>query len=275
VNAARDVRTPGRDIALPTVLLLLPPSAGKTPAPRRARPVDLASLSLPGLTPARETVLDALAAASARPDALEVLGVGASLAEEVARNTRLRREPAADVSRVYTGVLFTALDLPGRHEPMGTTARRRARAHVRVLSGLWGAVAPGDRVPAYRLAMGTTLPGTGPLATFWRPHLERELAPLADGLVVDCRSSEYAAAWRPGRDAAARHVGVRVLHGDAVVSHLAKHTRGELAGHLLRRPGRVPTTPEALVRAAAERFGAGAVDLARDGRAWRLDVRTG
>jgi cytoplasmic iron level regulating protein YaaA (DUF328/UPF0246 family) len=257
------------------VLLLLPPSAGKTQAPRRARPVDLAGLSVPGLTAAREAVLDALAEASAGPDALSVLGVGPSLADEVQRNTRLRQEPAADVARVYTGVLFAALDLPGAREPMTATARRRARAHVRVVSALWGAVAPGDRVPAYRLSMGTTLPDLGPLATFWRPHLQRELAPVADGLVVDCRSAEYAAAWRPDRDAATRHVGVRVLHGGAVVSHLAKHTRGELAGHLLRRAGRVPTTPEALVRAAAERFGAEAVDLVRDGRGWRLDVRTG
>lgn len=263
------------DIVSGTVLLLLPPSQGKTPGPRRSRPLDLAALSRPGLTGARNHVLVALAGVSARPDALDVLGIGASLAAEVERNTRLRTEPAADVTRLYTGVLFAAADLLGSREPMSPTARRRARRHVVVLSGLWGALVPGDRVPAYRLSMGTDLPGTGPLAAFWRPHLERALAPAADGLVVDCRSAEYAAAWRPARGAEGRHVTVRVLSGGAVVSHHAKHARGELVGHLLRRDGRVPGTPDALAGAAAERWGREAVELVRSGRGWRLDVETG
>ena len=50
------------------------------------------------------------------------------------------------------------------------------------------------------------------------------------GLVVDCRSSTYAAAWAPP---AANTVSVSVfqLRGGVrkVVSHFAKHTRGELA----------------------------------------------
>ncbi|WP_336922107.1 YaaA family protein [Aquipuribacter sp. SD81] len=255
------------------MLLLLPPSRGQSPAPRRARPVDLASLSLPGLGAAREHVLDALAAVCARPDAPAVLGLGPSLADEVARNTRLRTEPAADAVRVYSGVLFAAADLAGEREPMTATARRRARRHVLVASGLWGVVAPGDRIPAHRLGMGTDLPGTGPLAAFWRPHLARELAGRGDGLVVDCRSAEYQAAWRPGQGS--DWVTVRVLQDGAVVSHSAKHARGLLAGHLVRRAGRVPTTPQGLVRAAAERFGAESVDLARTGRSWRLDVHLG
>ena len=39
-----------------------------------------------------------------------------------------------------------------------------------------------------------------------------------------------------------------------VVSHFAKHTRGELARHLLTRRGRAPRTPELLQKAAAERW---------------------
>ena len=247
------------------MLLLLPPSEGKTPAPRGARPVDLASLSRPGLTAARERVLDALAEVSARPDALDVLGVGASLGEEVARNTRLRTAPATDVSRVYSGVLYAALglgDLPA-------TARRRARAHLVVVSALWGALSPGDRVPAYRLAMATSLPGVGPLAGHWRPALHAALDAEVDGLVVDCRSAPYAAAWRPRGEAAQTLVPVRVLLDGQVVSHHAKHTRGLLARHLLVRPGRVPRSPLRLAEAAAERFD---VDLVREGAGYRLDV---
>lgn len=250
------------------MLLLLPPSEGKTPAPRGARPVDLDGLSRPGLSEARRQVLRALVTTSAAPDALAVLRVGGSLAAEVARNTRLDREPATDMARVYSGVLFSALDLTS----LPATARRRARAHVVVVSALWGALSPGDRIPAYRLSMGTDLPGVGPLARYWRGPLAAVLDAEVDGLVVDCRSAAYAAAWRPRGEAADVTVAVRVLRDGVVVSHDAKHARGLLTRHLLTRPGRVPRSPHALATAAAEAFD---VDLARQGAGWRLDLRTG
>lgn len=250
------------------MLVLLPPSDGKTAAPRRAAPVDLAALSRPALTAARLAVLDALVTASSRADALSVLGVGRSLAGEVQRNSRLRREPAADVSRVYSGVLYAALDLPG----LGPTARRRARAHVVVVSALWGAVSPGDRIPAYRLSMGTHLPGLGPVAAHWRRHLGDVLSTEAAGLVVDCRSAAYVAAWRPGGELSAGTVAVRVLSGGTVVSHAAKHTRGLLTRHLLQRSGKMPGSPQRLAEVAAEAFD---VDLVRCRSGWRLDLQAG
>ena len=39
-----------------------------------------------------------------------------------------------------------------------------------------------------------------------------------------------------------------------VVSHFAKHTRGELARHLLTRRGKAPQTPAQLRQAAAEKW---------------------
>lgn len=250
------------------MLLLLPPSEGKTPAPRSARPVDLEALSRPGLTDARRAVLDALVRTSRDPDAVRLLGVGASLAGEVARNTRLLEEPATDMARVYSGVLFGALDLPG----LQGTARRRARAHVVVVSALWGALSPGDRVPAYRLAMGTDLPGVGPLAACWRGPLATTLTDEVDGLVVDCRSAPYAAAWRPRGAAAEVTVAVRVTSGGVAVSHHAKHARGLLSRHLLTRAPRVPRSPQQLADAASERF---EVRLDRAGAGWALELRTG
>ncbi|MCZ2263787.1 YaaA family protein [Isoptericola sp. QY 916] len=238
------------------MLICLPPSEGKTPAPDGASPVDLAGLTGAGqLTGQRLAVLDALAAASGRPDATEVLGVGASLGAEVARNTELVAAPTAPAARVYTGVLYAAAglaDLPG-------AAARRAADDVRVFSGLWGAVSPSDRIPAYRLSMGVDLPGVGKLATAWRPHLSAVLDARAAGdVVVDCRSAAYLAAWKPATtgDSAADWVTVRVVRETdgkrAVVSHNAKHTRGVLAGHLLRRSGPAPTTAAELLDAARE-----------------------
>jgi cytoplasmic iron level regulating protein YaaA (DUF328/UPF0246 family) len=256
------------------VLVLLPPSEGKTPAAsRRRRPVDLETLSWPELTAPRVAVLDELARVSALPDALRVLGVGPSLAAEVERNTRLRTEPAVPTSELYSGVLYEALDLAG----LPTSARRRAARWLVVVSALWGAVRPGDRVPAYRLSMGVSLPRTGALGSFWRQHLDEPLHRAAGaGLVVDCRSSTYQSAWVPSRCLAARTVAVRVLRDEdgrrTVVSHMAKQTRGQIVRHLLVRDGREPRTPKALAAAAGEAFTCELHAPARAGATWTLDV---
>ncbi|MDM8084184.1 peroxide stress protein YaaA [Cellulomonas cellasea] len=235
------------------MLVLLPPSEGKT-APATGSPLDLAALSSPALNPWREKVLDALAEASARHDAVAVLGVGASLADEVARNVGLRFAPTAPAAGVYTGVLYSAAGLAGMSGP----AAVRAARSVRVVSALWGLVAPDDHIPAYRLSMGVDLPGIGPLARAWREPLSAELDARGEAeLVVDCRSAAYLAAWRPSH--APQWVAVRVLREldgkRSVVSHHAKHTRGVLTRHLLTRAAPEPVDAEQLAAAAGELVG--------------------
>ncbi len=237
------------------MLILLPPSEGKT-APARGRPVDLTTLTRPDLAEARTTVLHALQEASSRRDAAAVLGVGASLGAEVARNTTLTEAPTAPADQVYTGVLYAAAGLAD----LSGAARRRANASVRIVSALWGVLAPGDRIPAYRLSMGTTLPGVGPLTRHWSTALGSELrdGPSAgQDVIIDCRSTTYLAAWKP--PAGTPWLTVRVVAETdgvrTVVSHHAKHTRGVLTRHLLTRPGRPPRTARATVAAARELVG--------------------
>nr|WP_284290495.1 peroxide stress protein YaaA [Angustibacter aerolatus] len=163
--------------------------------------------------------------------------------------------PRCPRPRLYTGVLYEALGL----ESLPPAARRTANRSLVVVSALWGALRPTDAVPPYRVSMGTSLPGIGPLAAYWRPLLDAPLTEAAgDGLVVDCRSSTYQAAWTPGPDLAARTVAVRVLREAdgrrSVVSHMAKHTRGEVVRHLLLRGGRAPRTPARLAAAVGEAF---------------------
>ncbi|MCA4131219.1 YaaA family protein [Arthrobacter sp. M4] len=239
------------------MLILLPPSEGKTPA-TKGPAVDWSALSFPELNIHRATVLDALGIVSAHEDALALLGVGASLQADVERNTRLHAEPAAPAHQVYSGVLYDALGFNG----MTPAQRRKATASVLVVSALWGAIGFGDSVPAYRLSMGTALPDVGRLATFWKPKLASALAARTDGeLLVDCRSSTYAAAWTPPP---AQTVAVNVFTESngkrTVVSHFAKHTRGELARHLLTRRGRAPQSPAQLLSAAQEAWQAELVE---------------
>ena len=240
------------------MLVLLPPSEAKTP-PTSGSPLDLASLSHPEVADARRRVGDTLARVSGQRNAMTVLGAGASLADEVVRNATLWSNPADAAARVYTGVLYDAAGMSSWDDVTLT----RASDRIRIISALWGVVSPADRIPAYRLSMATTLGRIGGLARFWRRHLAPALDAFADGgLVVDCRSSSYAAAWTP---ADAVTVAVRVereLDGRrSVVSHSAKHTRGLLTARLMASE-ETPETPADLADAAAELIGGGLVDVA-------------
>jgi uncharacterized protein len=220
------------------VLILLPPSEGKTP-PARGKALDLGTLSFPGLTEARERVLDALVEVSGSPEGPAVLGLGPTQHDLLARNFTLRTAPTARADRVYTGVLYDALDV----DSLSTAARRRAASRVAVTSALFGLVRPGDRIPAYRLSGDASLPGVGSVAGLWRQHLGQALTETS-GLLVDLRSSTYAAFWRAPRAAT-----VRVLHESGgrrqVVSHFNKATKGRIVRALLEDGGN-PRTPKAL-----------------------------
>jgi cytoplasmic iron level regulating protein YaaA (DUF328/UPF0246 family) len=233
------------------VLILLPPSEGKT-RPADGPVLDPGLLRFPELTDARKLVLTSLMEASAAPEALAVLGVGASLAPEVARNALLDTEPCAPAHQVYSGVLYDALG----YDSLTSRQRTTADDAVMVVSALWGAIGFADPIPAYRLSMGTNLPGTGRLAAFWKAAQTEPLNGYAAGrLVVDCRSSTYAAAWRPDPAMTAAVNVFQIRGGERkVVSHFAKHTRGALARHLLTRGGPAPDSVEELRDAAAEKW---------------------
>jgi cytoplasmic iron level regulating protein YaaA (DUF328/UPF0246 family) len=236
------------------VLVLLPPSEGKAAAVR-GRPLALEGLSLPELAGPRAALLDELVGLCAgdADKAAEVLGLTPGLRGELARNAALRTAPALPAGRLYTGVLYDALGLAA----LDAAAKRRAGRSLLVFSGLWGALRLPDRVPAYRCSMSVRLPGAGGLAAYWKPHLDRVLPDLAGGgLVLDLRSSAYAAAWRPRGALAERTATVRVIHVEtvdgverrSVVSHFNKATKGRLVRALLTA-GAAPRTPQALASA--------------------------
>jgi cytoplasmic iron level regulating protein YaaA (DUF328/UPF0246 family) len=240
------------------VLILLPPSEGKT-APGRGNTLALDTLSFPALTHDRREVLDALVTlcgagaagvsggttgrADVSAKAMEVLGLGRTQADEVTRNAGLPTAPTARADRVYSGVLYEALDLAG----LDPAVRRRASSRVAIVSALFGLLRPGDRIPAYRLSGSVSLPGTGPVATFWGSRLDGAVHEAAGrGVVVDLRSSTYASFWRPDAETAPRVVTTRVLHEVGgtrkVVSHFNKATKGRLVRRILEDGGS-PNTP--------------------------------
>jgi len=233
------------------MLILLPPSEGKT-APTAGVPVDLAALPFPGLNKTRERLLDVLSRLTF-PKALQYLDIGPGLQPEAERNRSLRTAPAAPAHEVYTGVLYEHLGL-GSFEAVD---------NVLIASALWGFVRPGDRIPAYRLSMGATLPRIASLPALWRDPLRKALPD--EGLIVDMRSGAYTAAWKPKR---ATVVGVRAFQDGKTISHMVKATRGDVARILLK--GDPVETPEDV--ASAVRAAGHTVELSGSGRSWTVDV---
>ncbi|MFJ7147973.1 peroxide stress protein YaaA [Streptomyces sp. NPDC100445] len=254
------------------LLVLLPPSEGKASAGEGA-PLELESLSLPGLTGARRAVLAELVELCAADEekARGVLGLSEGLRGEIAKNAGLPTAGARPAGEIYTGVLYDALGLA----TLDAAAKRRAADSLLVFSGLWGAVRVTDRIPSYRCSMGVKLPGLGSLAAHWRAPMAEVLpAVTADGLVLDLRSAAYAAAWKPKGEVAGRTATVRVLHAPTrkVVSHFNKATKGRIVRALLTS-GTVPGDPAELVAALRELgYVVEAEAPGRAGRAWSLDV---
>lgn len=165
--------------------------------------------------------------------------------EEIARNASLLSSPAGRADRIYAGVLYEALGFA----TLSAAAKRRSTSRVAITSSLFGLVRPGDRIPPYRLAGNVSLPGVGPVSGVWREHLGAAVTQaLGGGLLVDLRSTTYAAFWRPPAELSRRVATVRVLHevkGERkVVSHFNKATKGRIVRAVLEDGGN-PRTPAA------------------------------
>jgi hypothetical protein len=184
--------------------------------------------------------------------AAQTLGIGHTQLDLVHLNGRLFEAHTARADRVYTGVLYDNLDFA----TLSSTARRRASSRVAVVSSVFGLVRPGDHIPAYRLSGDVVLPSLGPVAGVWRDALGPAVEEaLGGGLLVDLRSTMYAAFWRPPSALAPRVATVRVLHehngARKVVSHFNKATKGRIVRDLLEDGGN-PRTPGELADLLAD-----------------------
>jgi cytoplasmic iron level regulating protein YaaA (DUF328/UPF0246 family) len=195
----------------------------------------------PVLAPARAELVAALLAAAA--DGSLAAGIGGTPAHQQAATARalaVLTSPTMRAAERYTGVLYAFQRLA--QLPPG--ARGRALGAV-VVSGLAGLVTLADPLPDYTVPIGLALPGTGRLATWWRPHISGLLDERVAGAVVwDLLPAAHAAAWADGGSHAARY-RVRVLREEPdgrriTVSHDNKSTKGLLARRLAERVVRRP-----------------------------------
>ncbi|APX89945.1 hypothetical protein BV394_09630 [Brevirhabdus pacifica] len=169
------------------------------------------------------------------------------ISEDLARLNRDRfrdfaAEPDPRATRpavlAFAGDTYTGLDAPSL-DPEGLAW---AQDHLRILSGLYGALRPLDAIQPYRLEMGSALRSRrgGTLYDFWRKDLARSLKEDARALgtdtLVNCASQEYFGAVDE------KSLGLRVISPvflerkdgkEKIVSFFAKKARGAMARFII------------------------------------------
>lgn len=240
--------------------LLLPPSEAKAGG-GRGRPLRDRIGGDGALAAGRRATTSALlelVSAEARRAAAALLLPDAVTAAALEANRRVLDSPTMPALRRYAGVVYDGLG----YARLDAAQQRVAARSTLIFSGLFGVVRGDEAVPDYRVPAKATLPGIGVASTFWRPVLTDVLEPtLRRGLIVDLRSGDYAAMWRPAPSAARRVVAVRILSpvprgGHGVISFTSKLAKGRLAAALIRRAtDREPTESAADVARAWQACG--------------------
>jgi len=250
--------------------ILLPPSAGKT-TKESTNHLQLEKLwQAEHLTQTRRQLIDDVQNTALLADAAQIFKLGPKNAHEISQNLEIYDAPALAAWQLYDGVLYEAAkfaqifsygacaqDGQGQgqgNQPQGSGQgqggqsqadqsqglQRQLEELTLVFSALFGPVRLTDLITPHRLSGSVKLPGQGSVASIWSKALKELLTQQLSGhVVVDLRSSEYGAMYRPtrGSDCLMLNIGVAKVNPAtgkrSVVSHWAKHTRGLLAGALL------------------------------------------
>ncbi|GAA3206176.1 YaaA family protein [Microbacterium terregens] len=220
------------------MLVLLPPSETKRSGGGSAS-LDVDALALPGLRRERHLVLDALASLSADPAAAaRALGLGVTQHHEVARNAIVRSAPTMAAIDRYTGVLYDALDAAS----LDASARRWLGSNVLIHTAPLGPVGALDRIPAYRLGAGVSLPGSPSLRRVWADAVTEALAALPSRFVLDMRSEAYVALGPVPASSPSVYVRVVSAGPEGTVrslNHFNKHAKGALVRALAQSRPRI------------------------------------
>lgn len=259
--------------------ILLPPSAGKTTKESTNHLQLEKLWQAEHLTQTRRQLIDDVQNTALLADATQIFKLGPKNAHEISQNLEIYDAPALAAWQLYDGVLYEAAKFAqifssgepsqgsqgqgsqrqdtqrqgqdGQHQsgqqqveqcqadqPQGL--QRQLEELTLVFSALFGPVRLTDLITPHRLSGSVKLPGQGSVASIWSKALKELLTQQLSGhVVVDLRSAEYGAMYRPtrGSDCLLLNIAVAKVNPAtgkrSVVSHWAKHTRGLLAGALL------------------------------------------
>lgn len=175
----------------------------------------------------------------------QLFGVSEAIAAlNHARYQAFTAEPAKPCALAFQGDVYQGLEA----HTFNAKHWAFADAHMRILSGLYGALRPRDAMYAYRLEMGTRLDINGVrLADYWRARMAASLEHAVqnayidggDAVLLNLASNEYFAAV----DAKGlTEAGVRIVQpvfqdykngAYKMISFFAKRARGAMARYII------------------------------------------
>ncbi len=229
-------------------MFLLPPSETKLDATGKAK-LSLKSLSFAELNPVRTQLINALVdySSGSPTKARAALGLSTKQDFERIRNTVLKSAPTASAWKVYSGVLYDAINA----EALSSAAIKKLTNNVFVQSALFGLISLGDQIPAYRLSADTKLPKIGSISNLWVNSC-REIFQSTSEFIVDLRSGQYVNLAPIPKDVSAQVVVVKILQKmpsgpPKVVSHHNKATKGRIIREVVTQT-KVPVNLDQLAK---------------------------
>ncbi len=142
---------------MPPVLILIPPSEGKS-AQGHSKPLGI-------LNEHAQQVYDRLMAN--RDDQSWFYGVKGNVLEAAREaNKNVLTAPTLPAIERYSGVVYNGI----AYASMSDKGKEFLNAHVRIISALFGLLAPGDLIPDYKLKIERL-----DTADHWRPIISRQL----------------------------------------------------------------------------------------------------
>lgn len=218
------------------MLLVLSPAKNLNEAPEHSA----LSASKPGLLADSARLAAKLATFS--PLRLQrLMGISKELA--VLNHERYRTWATAPLKQalfLFNGEAYRGLDA----RSLDVDDLRFAQRHLRILSGMFGVLRPGDLIPPHRLEMGTKLAmgrGMKDLHAFWGGRITSELNSAlklnGEDVLLNLASAEYFKSVDTGRLAA--RVITPVFKEESagalrMVGVFAKHQRGAMARWVIR-----------------------------------------
>ena len=141
-----------------------------------------------------------------------------------------KEQPEKPAIQVFDGDVYTGLDA----KSMDEDDILFAQDHVRILSGLYGALRPLDLMRPYRLEMGTKrFPADQKLSIWWENAvaelLVEDMDENGDRTILNLASEEYYASIKGRLPDDVRIIDIRFMTGDRFITMHAKVARGTMA----------------------------------------------
>ncbi|MBI3874022.1 MAG: YaaA family protein, partial [Arcobacter sp.] len=128
-------------------------------------------------------------------------------------------KPTKKAIERYDGVAFEAID----YNNLDPKAQEFIDEHVMIYSNLFGILKADSLIPDYKFKQGSVLPNLN-TEKYYAKHLKEKLDKYLDDEVLDLSAGYYLKFYKP----TANVITYKFLKDGKVVSHFAKHYRGEL-----------------------------------------------